>query len=414
MGIRKWTRESGKTLYYARTWFEGKEYVEGGFTTRAAAEKAMGVLRKRLEGIKLGEPEVKAPHDPTVRELMGDPDAASGPGAGTYLRWIAMPNNKAPGYVRRVMTAARPLLRFFGDRRVSELKRDLATDYQRQRQTEPLRVGAKAKAAAQARREALGLPAPAKGKAAGKGRKAAKPRLVGPACVNRELLTLRACLSWAADPDRDAAHRIDRNPMAKVPMLREPEPRNPTLTGDDEQRLLAACRPPWLRELVALLLATGMRPGEALALQWGDLNADQRLITVRHSKSNRSRLVPTPGATLAALLVRRPEGNGDSLIFQSRSGKPITSGKAAHHFTPIARALGFAFTLHGCRHVFASRMLSAGASLPQIASVLGHRTLQTSTRYAHARLPDLQVLVDEVAALSRPKLTVVPKEGGVA
>lgn len=403
MGITIRKAKDGAKRYDVRVRHGGRVFFEGGFRTVDAAREALARLTKIALAEKYGmaaTPPPK-PRDPTVADLLGDPDSPSGPGAGTYLEWIALPNVKAPGYVRRVRTAARALLPFFGLLRVSELTRDRVVEYQRIRLSSPLRVGEKSRAAPKRETPRKANP---------RGGKAPAPRTVGPACVNRELLTLRACLTWAADPDRDPARRIERNPLLKVPMLREPEPRNPTLTADDEARLLAACRPPWLRELVVLLLATGLRPGEALALRWSDLNADQRLLTIRHSKTNRSRLVPVPEAVLVMLLSRRPARDRDGLVFTSRSGHAIASNKAAHHFAPIARKLGLAFTLHGCRHVFASRALSAGASLPQISAILGHRTLATSARYAHARLPDLQGIVDAVAARSRPKLVIVRRE----
>ncbi len=431
MGILTRTLSDGTKRYDVRLWYRGKSYFRGGFTTRDAAKRAMREVMGEVDAARAGVPEVRAPYDPTIRALLGNPDADAA-GEGTYLEWLALPNNKAPNYVRRVRTAVRALLPFFGDRRVSELTADIVREYQRTRQASPRQVGAKARAAALARRrerfdaraadddrrKALGLPArrgrrpePVPEGPAADGACTEGTRTVGPACVNREILALRAALTWAADPERDPARRLDRSPLnARRLALQEPEPPNPSLSVQDEVALLNACRPPWLRELVSLLLGTGMRPGEALALRWSDVNPDQRLATVRHSKTNRSRQVPIPARVLAMLESRRPK-TGDGLVFLSRSDKPIGSGKAAHHFTPIARSVGLTFTLHGCRHIWASRALSAGASLPQIASVLGHATLQVARRYSHSRLPDLQALVDEVAERARPRPALVETAG---
>jgi len=434
MGITSRKAADGGKRYDVRVRHKGQVLFEGGFRTFDAAREALARMTREALASKYGMAAATPPkvYDPTVRELIGDPDATDGPGKGTYLEWLALPNNKAPNYVRRVRTAVRVLLPLLGDKRASELTADAIREYQRTRQATPRQVGAKAKAAAlaarqeriarreaeDARRAALGLPAR-------RGRKpvpiaeviardaAAPKRTVGPACVNREVLALKAALTWAADPERDATRRLERKPLnVRRLALKEPEPPNPSLSNEDEVRLLNACHPAWLRELVALLLGTGMRPGEGLALRWSDVNPDQRLLTVRHSKTNRSRQVPVPVRVLAMLQARRPK-TGDGLVFTSRTGAGISSGKAAHHFTPIARSLGFTFTLHGCRHLWASRALSAGASLPQIASVLGHSTLQVARRYSHSRLPDLQALVDAVAENSRP-VPVVVRRGGEA
>lgn len=400
IGVR--TLSDGRKTYHVRVYLDGKERFIGGLRTQKAAETALGELRRQLERAHIGIPEPVAPNDPTFRELAGDPDAVDGQAKGTYLAWLKMPNNKALNYVRRVETALRSLLPFFGSCHISELNKDLVAQYQQKRLTSTLRVGEKAKLAAKARR-GNNDDTPGRQKRA---KDATPPRTVGPACVNRELLTLRACLSWAADDQRDPARRIARNPLTRLTMLQEPEPRNPTLSIEAERTLLDACHPPWMRDLVTFLLGTGMRPGEALALRFRDLNPDQGLATVRVAKNNRSRLVPVPRRVMEMILARRPKKddgtpNDDAPVFQSSRGNSISSGKAAHTFTPIARGLGLDFTLHSCRHIWASRALSMGATLPQIAAVLGHRNLASATmRYTHARLPDLQSISEAVAAMA--------------
>jgi len=401
MGITTRKVANGAKRYDVRVRHGGQVYFEGGFRTWDAAREALARLMKRALAEKYGMAATPPPKpwDPTVAELLGSPDA---PEAGSYLDWLAMPGNRAPSHVRRVKTAVRALLPLIGSRRVSELTSDVVADYQRTRQSMPLRLGEANRAAAAARREALGLPPLPP-------RPSEVARTAGPACINRELSVLKAALAWATDPSRDPARRLERNPLAKLPVLREPEPRNPTLTIEDQVRLLDACSPRWLRDLVELMVATGLRPGEALALRWSDLNPDQGLLVVRHAKTIRSRLVPVPGEVLAELLARRPsDADREDLVFQSRNGRRISVEKAGHHFKGACVRAGLAgLTLHCLRHVFASRLLSAGASLPQVASVLGHRSLHATTRYAHPRLADLAALVEAVAAKARPSFRIV-------
>jgi len=55
------------------------------------------------------------------------------------------------------------------------------------------------------------------------------------------------------------------------------------------------------------------------------------------------------------------------------------------------------FRFHDCRHSFASYLLSAGASLPELAAALGHRSLAMVARYAHLERPHAATLAELVA-----------------
>ena len=87
-----------------------------------------------------------------------------------------------------------------------------------------------------------------------------------PATVNRELDTLRAILSWAVKEGK-----LVESPMAEVERLRVDNRRIRVLTPAEQLALLRACQSNFkLAVLVELLLITGAREGEFLALQWQD------------------------------------------------------------------------------------------------------------------------------------------------
>lgn len=432
MGIQRKVRASGKVLYYARLWSGTTEHVEGGFTTHTAAEKALAMMRKRLEAKKIGEPEVHVPGNPTIAELLGDPDADD-PGAGTYLAWMTRPGGKvAPLYLRRLKTAIRALLPFWGPRHVVEVNADTIVEYQTRRLSEPLRVGEKIREEAAARRKAAGIEAPRKPKA-----EEAKGTTVGPACVNREVMALRGALTWAADPTRDPKRRIAPVPWPKGIALEEPDPRNEVIKPDDEVRLIREAKPEWLRDLVILMRATGIRPGEGLGLRWAAVNLDDGYLVIVRSKSKTKvgRGVPI-GEDALAMLRRRKEEQvkvraeaakkgkpwpDDDLIFTTDTGRGITSTKASSVFGTLAHKLKLKTegegrpTLHSIRHTVASRVIRQGFSESEVAALLGHsKTSDVTDRYLHTNMERLRSMVEAAAPGQKPKLRVVRRRDGEA
>ena len=131
---------------------------------------------------------------------------------------------------------------------------------------------------------------------------------------------------------------------------------------------------------------TGMRLGEAAALQWSAVDFRKRQITIRRTlshdqfttpKSGRSRIVDM-SQQLHDELKLHEKRCGDaaalSLVFQSAPGKPLdVKNIRTRVFTPVAKALGFgALTPHVLRHSYASQLLGDGESIHYVQTQLGH------------------------------------------
>ncbi len=129
--------------------------------------------------------------------------------------------------------------------------------------------------------------------------------------------------------------------------------------------------------LYMLLLATGLRLGEALSLQWGDIDLSRRVILVRGGK--------TVNARRAVLLP-------DELVRELRAVRGLGPLFPFHHFTvrkafyALLRRLGLPrIRLHDLRHAHGSALLAGGVDLATVSARLGHSskafTLQT---YLHS------------------------------
>ena len=206
------------------------------------------------------------------------------------------------------------------------------------------------------------------------------------ATVNRYLATLSHMFTVAMREWR----LIDRNPVAEIGKKKEARGRARFLRDEERAALLAACAHsawPALQTLVLLAISTGARRGELIHLQWTDVYLDppspQALI--QSTKNGDPRRLPLVGKALESLRALHAANAGARrfvFTYASGSDEPYV-GFDAHWYAALARARIEDFRFHDLRHTCASYLAAQGASLLEIADVLGHRTMAMVKRYSH-------------------------------
>lgn len=179
---------------------------------------------------------------------------------------------------------------------------------------------------------------------------------------------------------------LDDSPMRKVKKPSESRGRVRFLDDNERLKLLEACKGSsndLLYICVVFALSTGMRQGELMNLTWKDVNLKNRYLILHETKNGERRRVTVTSHVLQLLVAHNKVRRLDSkLLFPGKNPeKPIDLRK------PFANALKQAeisdFKWHDLRHCTASYLAMNGASLAEIAEVLGHKTLQMVKRYAH-------------------------------
>ena len=206
---------------------------------------------------------------------------------------------------------------------------------------------------------------------------------------------------------------IRRNPAAAVkrPPVKRSDARY--LTPAEAARLLEVAKSDQLYPLLVLLLGTGLRRGEALALHWSDVDLTSQRVWVGWSlvrvgghlvfdvpKTERSRrfvALPTPvvetlrkhrvtqAAERLAAIAWHPWPDHDDLVFSTQVGTPIEPRNAARSFARIAERAGLVgASLHTLRHSAASALIASGTHVKVVQELLGHSTYAvTADTYAH-------------------------------
>ena len=202
---------------------------------------------------------------------------------------------------------------------------------------------------------------------------------------------------------------IARNPMDKV---ERPKPRKDEIkpqtaqayTAQEVRDILTALEgePLKWRAFIHLLIDTGVRRGEALAVQWEDIDFQENTILICRNlcytpdkgiyldtpKNGRCRMVDVGEDTLQLLKqIREQQGAGGKYIFtQDNSLEPMHPTSPTHYFRQFANRNGIKdFHPHKLRHTFASVAITAGADVVSVSETLGHSdTAVTLRMYTHA------------------------------
>lgn len=160
------------------------------------------------------------------------------------------------------------------------------------------------------------------------------------------------------------------------------------------------------RALLEVIYGSGLRLGEAVGLNRGDVNPAGDLLRVR-GKGRRERLVPMVGSAVAALerylALRSGPSRPDDPLFTGIRGRRI--GRRAVQLAVRSRlgaaARGLGVTPHALRHSFASHLLDRGADLRAIQELLGHRSLASTQIYTHVSRARLRAAYDEAHPRAR-------------
>jgi integrase len=227
-----------------------------------------------------------------------------------------------------------------------------------------------------------------------------KPR--AEATINRYRDAFSSSLAWAV---RQTPPWIASNPARLTKCRTETRGRTRFLLSKERDALLDAAKCSESRDLylaVALSLATGARQGEIMGLRWPDVDLAHGTLTFHDTKNGDARSVPLPVEVIRLLQDRRKIVRLDTnLMFPSvkNSQKPVdlrVSFRAA-----LRRAGILDFRWHDQRHSAASALADMGASLLDIGTVLGHRSSQTTRRYAHLTESRLRGLIEQAAQKHR-------------
>lgn len=187
------------------------------------------------------------------------------------------------------------------------------------------------------------------------------------------------------------------NPTRYIRSLPEKKGRTRYLSDNERKRLFEACKASkWnkLYLLVLMAITTGARRGELLSLCWNNIDIGKQTAYVLTSKNGEPKVLPLTNSVIEEL--QKFNRNDSSLIFCSeiKSDKPYFFFKQWKRVREEAELVDFRF--HDLRHTTASYLAQNGATLLEIADVLGHKQIEVTKRYAHLCIEHKSSLINRV------------------
>lgn len=229
---------------------------------------------------------------------------------------------------------------------------------------------------------------------------------LAPSSAQRYVKSAATCLR--------AAHAAGlRGPLPALEPIRggaeDETPESFTLT--ELARLVAAAAVVSDRHLAVVLLGVdaGLRIGEIAGLRVEDI--ERGVVVVRRTivrinraraehapKSGRVRRIPaTP--RLLEVLQRLADASPDGWLVRAQDGRPAGAHHVREAFKTVVRRAGMSPTnAHRLRHSFATHALESGATLEEVRRLLGHHSIQQTSRYLHSTEQSARAAIDRLAA----------------
>jgi len=206
-----------------------------------------------------------------------------------------------------------------------------------------------------------------------------------PNTVNAYLASIRKMFEYIRDETLSKKMLPDLTVDSYLPRVP-----SPTEVG----RMIQACPDLLSKLFIVILVSTGLRISEAIALKFSDILTSEHQIHVSPSKSRRERLVPLNDTAIQLLKEYCLAYNSkhpynklkptDYVFFNEDRTGPLKGDKMRRIFNKVQKLAGLEekhFTPHGCRHFFALQYYLQSHDILLIKRLLGHKSLAATEIY---------------------------------
>jgi site-specific recombinase XerD len=172
----------------------------------------------------------------------------------------------------------------------------------------------------------------------------------------------------------------------EVPHAKQPQRLPEILSRDEVARLLEAPPNPKHRLLLATIYSAGLRVSEAVRLKVSAVDRGRMTLHIEQGKGRKDRVVPLSRKLLVQMKAYWRMEPPQLWLFANRKGSgPLDVSAAQRVFTNAKLRTGITKRggIHSLRHAFATHLIEAGADVPTVQRLLGHRSVSTTMRYFH-------------------------------
>lgn len=180
--------------------------------------------------------------------------------------------------------------------------------------------------------------------------------------------------------------------LIKFEMPKLLKKRLPVLTAEQLSQVIAACPNPRDKAIILFMADSGLRRAETIALNWGDVDFQSGLVTVKRGKGGKARSAVIGANTRRAILQYRrtlKDVSDTAPLFQTREGGRFVSDGFIQIFKRLEKHTGIHVTPHCLRRTFVILSLRADMDVLHLQAMLGHASLTMVNHYAQLEDADL-------------------------
>lgn len=208
---------------------------------------------------------------------------------------------------------------------------------------------------------------------------------VKPGTVRRDLALLKHTFDMA---EREWNIPIRENPLNKIAKIKPQAGRSRRLSDEEFKALqdaLALTKNPYVMPIIRFALATGMRRGEILQMNWKDVDFNDKTLHIPVTKNGHARTIPLSSHALAVLHEQpKRKGRKHKLVF------PLTGNGFQQAWERLRDRAGLKdLHFHDLRHEAITRFVERGLSVQEVALISGHRDYRMLFRYTHLKPENL-------------------------
>ncbi len=208
--------------------------------------------------------------------------------------------------------------------------------------------------------------------------------------TRNEIANLRAYYQWLVRFE----YRTD-DPSARLNM---PRTAHQPVTAIPDHVLAAALEvaDPWDTAILALSGFAGLRAGEIADLDWRDVDPRRGVLIVRRGKGGKSRTIPL-AAPLVSVLDALPERVGKVIPRRDGAPGPNAPYRISHRASLLLGGRRSGYTLHQCRHRFATAAYAGTRDIDAVQKLLGHSSPAVTSIYVDTLAEASRAAVDAAA-----------------
>ncbi len=220
--------------------------------------------------------------------------------------------------------------------------------------------------------------------------------------LDKSLSTIKNIMVILKKLFRDAIDQEVIQVIPKFPKLGVvPEPSSPWLDIEGQDEIMQYLPDSNTHLFVNFLVTHGCRPGEARALQRGDIDTKRGTVTIQRAfsgqllrpftKNKRVRVIPLD-ESWRELYLQQPASIDPQAFVFTRNGKPFSETWAGKQWRKARAQAGYLDVnlYQGTRHSFASQAVNRGVDLYPVSKFLGHSDIKVTERYAHVNTDTLK------------------------